>query len=172
MAQDVSQARSQGNFSLTDPTQALIHDHNYVKQLMQRYLSAKQPLVKKQAGPEICSALQTHSRLEESVFYPRVHELNPTLVDQFESDHQTADEIIEKMQALEAGEAEYDELMQRLQEAITAHIELEESQLFPLVRTSNMDLQDLELRMQAFESNIVATQAIGTPRAQPGTSMP
>ena len=171
MAQDVSQARSQGNFSLTDPTQALIHDHNYVKQLMQRYLSAQVPEVKKQAGPEICSTLQTHSRLEESVFYPRVHELNPTLIDKFESDHQAADEIIEKMQALEAGVAEYDELMQSLQEAIVAHIELEETQLFPLVRTSNMDLQDLALRMQAYESNIVATQASSTPRAQPGTSM-
>ena len=39
MAQDKLQPRGQGSFSLDDPTEALMHDHNYVRQLFQRYLT-------------------------------------------------------------------------------------------------------------------------------------
>ncbi len=159
MPQDIIEARRQGSFSMDDPMQSLLHDHHYLRQLMQRYLSTQDVKVKRQAGPQICQALQLHTSLEESVFYPRVESLDAALVSQCESDHQHADELIEQLQSLEPGEPRYDALMQELHATVTEHIETEEQQLFPIVRQSSMDLQDLALRMQAYESSILSSQA-------------
>ncbi len=171
MAQDNFQARGQGSFSLDDPTEALMQDHQYVRQLMQYYLSTDDEQVKQQAGPRICEALQMHTSLEEAVFYPRVQSLDPALVEKCEDDHQEADELLVQLQELQPGEEAYDDLMQQLHDTVTTHMELEEQQLFPAVRNAGMDLQDLALRMQAYEANLVSSQAASGGGAQPGSSL-
>lgn len=171
MAQDNLQARGQGSFSLDDPTEALMHDHNYVRQLFQRYLTTQDEQVKQQAGPQICEALQMHTTLEEAVFYPRVQEIDAALVEKCQDDHQQADEILVQLQELQPGEAAYDDLMQQLHDAISAHIEIEEQELFPAVRNSSIDMQDLALRMQAYESNLISTQAASGRGSQPGSQL-
>lgn len=169
MANQTIEARRQGSFPTQDPTQALIQDHEYVKQLMQRYLSTQDPQVKAMAGPQICEALVMHTSLEEAVFYPRVQALDAALIGHCEEDHRAADELIEQLQALTPGEEEYDQLMQQLHEAIVSHITVEEQQLFPTVRSSSLNLQDLALQMQAYESNLVATQAASGQSQRPGS---
>ncbi len=159
MTQDMIEARNQGNISSEDPTKSLEHDHQYVKKLMQNYLSSQDIGVKKNAGPRICEALEMHTSLEEATFYPRAKELNSTLVEHCLEDHQQADELIKQMQELEPGEAEYDELMQQLHDTVVEHMALEEQQLFTEMRDSNIDLHELSLQMQSYESNMVAAQA-------------
>lgn len=171
MAQDKLQTRDRGSFPLDDPTQSLMHDHNYVRQLMQRYLGTRDKGVRGQAGPQICEALQMHTTLEEAVFYPHVRTLDPALVEKCQDDHQVADELLVQLQELQAGEPAYDELMQQLQDCVIAHMEVEEQQLFPAVRNAGMDLQDLALRMQAYESNLISTQAASGRGAQPGSGL-
>lgn len=162
MAQDTIEARNQGSFPLDDPTQGLEQDHRYVKQLMQRYLSTRDQQVKQQAGPEICTALELHSALEETVFYPRVQEVDTSLVDHCVDEHQEADQLVRQLRGLDAGTQDYDDLMQQLHDAVMAHIQEEESQLFPAVRDSSLDLRELALQMQAFEANMVSTQAMSS----------
>lgn len=168
MANQTIEARQQGNFATDDPTKALIQDHEFVKQLMRRYLGTQDLQVKAMAGPQICEALQMHTSLEEAVFYPRVQELDPALLDRCVEDHQRADEMITQMQAIKPGDEEYDDLMQKLQQAILSHITVEEQQLFPLVRSSSINLQDLALQMKAYEANLIATQAAGVQAHRPG----
>ncbi len=169
MAQDNPQARSSGNFPLDDPTQSLIHDHHYVRQLMQRYLGTQDERVRQQAGPQICDALQTHTTLEETVFYPRVQEIDRALVDKCLDDHQAAEELLVQLQELQPAEPAYEALMTQLRDSVVAHMELEEQQLFPAVRSAGIDLQDLALRMQAYEASLISTQAASGRGAQPGS---
>ena len=159
MTQDIIEARNQGSFSSDDPTKGLEHDHNYVRKLMQNYLSSQDSAVKKNVGPRICEALEMHTSLEEAIFYPRVKALNNTLIDRCLEDHQHADDLIKQMQEFEPGEADYDDLMQQLHDSVTEHMRIEEQQLFTEVRDSDIDLHDLALQMQAYESNLVAAQA-------------
>lgn len=168
MAQDNLPARGRGSFPLDDPTQSLMHDHNYVRQLMRRYLGTQDQRVKLQAGPQICEALQLHTTLEEAVFYPQVQAIDPALVEKCQDDHQLVDELMVQLQELQPGESAYDELMQQLQDNVVAHMELEEQQLFPAIRNAGLDLQDLALRMQAYEANLISTQAASGHGAQPG----
>jgi hemerythrin superfamily protein len=159
MAEHKIEARSQGSFPMDDPTQGLLHDHQFVRQLMQRYLSTQDQRVKQYAGPRICEALLQHTRLEEAVFYPAVEKLNVAMVTRCLDDHHAADELIEQIQNLLPGDSAYDDLIKQLNDATQAHMEIEEQQLFPLVRQSSLNLQDLALRMQSFESSMVSAQA-------------
>ncbi len=102
-------ARSQGSFPLDDPSQGLLHDHYFVRQLLQRYLSTQDQKVKQYAGPKICEALLQHTRLEEAVFYPAVEKLDAAMITRCLDDHHVADELIEQMQNLSPGDAAYDE---------------------------------------------------------------
>ncbi len=171
MAQNNLQARSRGSVSLDDPTQSLLHDHNYVRQLLQHYFGTEDERVRQQAGQQICDALLMHTTLEEAVFYPHVQALDPALVEKCEDDHQVADELLVQLQELQPGEPAYDELMQQLQDSVIAHMDIEEQQLFPAVRSAAIDLQDLALRMQAYEANLISTQASGGRGAQPGSGL-
>jgi hemerythrin superfamily protein len=168
MANQTIEARQQGNFPADDPTRALMQDHEFVRQLMQRYVSTQDVQVKAMAGPQICEALQMHSSLEEAVFYPRVQELDPALIDRCEEDHHQADEMIAQLQSLKPGDEDYDGLMQQLQQAILSHITMEEQQLFPMVRSSSINLQDLALQMKAYEANLISGQGAGAPSRRPG----
>ena len=171
MTENTIEARSQGNFPMDDPTQGLLHDHQFVRQLMQRYFTTQDEKVKQYAGPKICEALLQHTRLEEAVFYPAVQKLDSAMITHCLDDHHAADELIDQLQSLSPGDAAYDGLMKQLHEAINAHIELEEQQLFPLVRQSSLNLQDLALRMQAYESSIVSTQASSSQRSARGDQL-
>ena len=159
MQENKIDARSQGSFPMDDPTQGLLHDHHFVRQLLHRYLSTQDQKVKQYAGPKICETLLQHTRLEEAVFYPAVEKLDTHMITRCLDEHHTADELIEQMQNLSPGDAAYDELMKNLSDAIHAHMELEEQQLFPLVRQSSLNLQDLALRMQSYESSMVSAKA-------------
>ena len=97
MANQTIEARRQGNFPSQDPTRALIQDHDYIKQLMQRYLSTEDQQVKAMAGPQICEALQMHTSLEEAVFYPKAQPLDPALVQRCEEDHHLGYELMKRM---------------------------------------------------------------------------
>lgn len=171
MAQENIQARSRGSFPTDDPTQSLQHDHDYVRQLLLHYFGTQDQRVRQQAGPQICEALQMHTTLEEAVFYPRVQELDAALVEKCQDDHQVADELLVQLQELQPGEAAYDELMKQLQDSVIAHMEIEEQQLFPAVRSSAIDQQDLALRMQAYEASLISTQAASGRGAQPGSQL-
>ncbi|MGB4346523.1 MAG: hemerythrin domain-containing protein [Burkholderiaceae bacterium] len=153
------EARSRGHFPADDPMQGLEHDHNYVRQLMQRYLSTSDQQIKQQAGPRICEALEMHTSVEEATFYPRVEQFDPDMIERCLSDHEEADQLIMRLQNLSAGEPEYDALMQELHDVVIAHMALEEEQLFPAVREAAIDLHELANNMQAYESNLVAAQA-------------
>lgn len=159
MEENKMDARSQGSFPMDDPTQGLLHDHQFVRQLLQRYLSTQDQKVKQYAGPKICEALLRHTQLEEAVFYPAVEKLDAAMITRCLDDHHAADELIDQMRNTVPGDLTYDELMKHLNEVIHAHMELEEQQLFPLVRQSNLNLQDLALRMQSYESSMVSAQA-------------
>ena len=168
MTNQMIEARQQGNFPSNDPTQGLMQDHEFVKKLMHRYLETQDMQVKTMAGPQICEALQMHISLEEAVFYPRVRELDTDLIARCETDHERADELITQLQALTPGAEEYDKLMQQLQQTILSHITAEEEQLFPKVRSSSINLQDLALKMKAYESNQVSDHATGGQTRRPG----
>jgi hemerythrin superfamily protein len=160
MTDPIGNRRSEG-FPVSDPLQALEKDHNYVKKLFERFLGTQDSRVKQEAGPEILLSLELHSTLEEAVFYPAVQQVDVTLVDQCKGEHEQVDQLLHQLKSMDINDPQCGAMFQQLRDAVLQHVEVEEQQLFPVVRQANMDMEALGLQMQAYESNMVATQARG-----------
>lgn len=158
MATEMEQG-SKGAFPVDRPVEALVRDHDLVRALADKYLHSDSQEVKKQAGRQILQALHLHSRLEESVFYPAVRCIDEALLKHFEQDHQKVDDLLATLDGMSLTDAHSDSLMRELISAITAHIQEEETQLFPRIEGSGVDMTPIGVQMATFEANMVHTQA-------------
>ncbi|MGJ7915672.1 hemerythrin domain-containing protein [Massilia sp. LXY-6] len=142
-----------------DPITALTRDHDLVRKLADTYLNSKDMEVKKQAAIQLLQAIHTHSRLEESIFYPNVRCIDEGLVGHFEQDHLKVDDLLATLQGMAPDAAGAEPLMREMLNAVLSHIDEEENQLFPRLRQSNADMSDIGLQMQSFEANLIHMQA-------------
>jgi hemerythrin superfamily protein len=142
-----------------DPIAALMRDHDMVRKLADKYLNSSDMEVKKQAATQLLQAVHTHSRIEESVFYPNVRCLDDNLIRHFEQDHLKVDDLLATLQGMSPDEPRAEPMMRELLSSLMSHIEEEESDLFPRLRQSNVDMADIGLQMQALEANLIHMQA-------------
>jgi hemerythrin superfamily protein len=141
-----------------DPIQMLVRDHDTVRKLADKYLNSSDMEVKKQAATQLLQAIHTHSRLEESIFYPNVRCLDDNLVRHFEQDHLKVDDLLATLQGMAPDEPRAEPMMRELLKSVLSHIDEEEGELFPRLRQSSVDMSDIGLQMQAFEANLVHMQ--------------
>jgi hemerythrin-like domain-containing protein len=146
-------------FPVDNPVQALLRDHNLVRSLADRYLKSDDADVRNEAAKQLLQAIDTHSRLEETVFYPGVRCIEPNLIASFEEAHLNADELLVTLQAMRLDAPRAELLMRELITGILRHIDEEETELFPMLQNAALDLTPIGLEMQAFEANLVHAQA-------------
>jgi hemerythrin superfamily protein len=159
MEMDPNEHRSQNGFPVDQPIEALKQDHNFVKQLFDRYFKAQDLDTKKEVGPRILLLLEMHTSLEDAVFYPKVHDVDSALVDQCENEHEQAKQLIERLKGMDEGDAQSEQMFKQLADAILKHVNTEENQLFPKVQKANLDMTSIGLQMQAFEANMLGSRA-------------
>jgi hemerythrin superfamily protein len=147
-----------------DPIQMLVRDHDMVRKLADKYLNSSDIEVKKQAATQLLQAIHTHSRLEESIFYPNVRCLDDNLVRHFEQDHLKVDDLLATLQGMAPDEPRAEPMMREMLKSVLNHIEEEEGELFPRLRQSNVDMADIGLQMQALEANLVHMQGQASDR--------
>lgn len=157
-------ADGRSGFPVGQPLQALKQDHDFIRQLFDRYLNTQDLNVKEEVAPRLLLQLEMHTALEENCFYPRVHNLDASLVDECEQEHEQAKQMIQQLKGLDIGTPQCEQLFQQLAGAIQHHIDIEENQLFPRVQQSNLDFNAMGLEMRDFEANMVARQAEQTER--------
>lgn len=134
-----------------DATLLLEIEHREVEGFFAAYAKTSDKQTKLRLMERICLDLEAHTELEETVFYPAAREAtgDDKLLDHAEQEHGEAKEMVAELRkAAEAGKTA-DELVQKLQKAIADHVEEEESQLFPELRETDLDLYALGRRMAA-----------------------
>ncbi|GAB3455304.1 hemerythrin domain-containing protein [Massilia terrae] len=141
------------------PLDLLLRDHEMVRKLADKYCNTDDKAVKKQAATQLVQAIHTHSRVEESVFYPGVRQIDAAMIGHFEQDHQKVDDLIAALQGMKLDEQQADRLMMELIPAVLHHIEQEEKEFFPKLERANMDMAPIGLQMQSFEANLIHMQA-------------
>jgi hemerythrin superfamily protein len=146
-------------FPVDRPVEALMRDHNLVRQLADHYRNSDSIDVKKQAASQILQALHTHSRLEESVFYPGVRAVDPGLIGHFEQEHGKTDNLLATLQGMSMDDPRSDQMMRELLDMTIHHIQEEEEQLFPKLEQAQIDMTPIGLEMAAFEANLIHMQA-------------
>ncbi|HEV2609980.1 MAG TPA: hemerythrin domain-containing protein [Noviherbaspirillum sp.] len=149
-------AYQRGDFPVDQPMEALKTDHRFVRELFERYFQAQDADEKKGLGRHVLLLLDMHAAIEERVFYPRVREADPSLIDRCEQEHDQATRLIETLRLMDDDDPLAPQLYRQLADAILAHIESEEQELFPKVAQANMDLTAIGNEMQTLEITLIA----------------
>lgn len=112
---------------------------------------------------KICLALEVHARIEEEIFYPAAREAieEPDLIDEGLVEHESAKQLIEDIEAMEAGDELHDAKVKVLAEQIRHHIEEEQNQLFPQLRQADLDLDTLGAKLARRKAELFQELAEG-----------
>ena len=110
--------------------------HRDVEELFSRFESAKGEESKQQAFEEIADALAVHATIEERHFYPAVKEKQTEEI-LFESleEHLEIKRVIADLLALETVDETFEAKVKVLQEDVEHHVEEEETELFPKLKS-------------------------------------
>lgn len=133
-----------------DAISLLLEDHKKVQTLFKKFsktrddTEAMQDLVE-----EACVELMVHSQLEEELFYPAAREAlsEHDALHEAEVEHEVADELIDRLLEMQPNDPAYAATFTVLCEYVNHHIEEEQKEIFPQVKRSSLDLDELGARM-------------------------
>ena len=131
-----------------DAIKMLIADHREVDALFKKFDEAKDDeSAKADIVGEICDALSIHAEIEEEIFYPAARdalsEKGDDLLDEAEVEHASIKSLVGQLQDAEPDEDLYDAKVKVLKEYVQHHVKEEEGELFPKVKKTSLDLEQL-----------------------------
>lgn len=153
--------------TIDDGVTLLMRDHRTVEDLFKAYEEAKSNAPRKaEIYRTIATELRVHMQIEEEIFYPASREFvdEQDTVNEAEVEHASAKDLMAQLDAMSPDDAYYDAKVKVLQEMIDHHVEEEESEYFPEVRRSAMDLKAVGDQMAARKAEL-AGQSEKAPRA-------
>ncbi|HVL77140.1 MAG TPA: hemerythrin domain-containing protein [Noviherbaspirillum sp.] len=150
---------SKGAFPADKPVDALIHDHNTVRKLVDVYRNSDSMAAKISAAEQALMLLESHSLVEEQVFYPAVRDVDASMISHFEEEHHKTDDILASLKRMSLSDPQALPMFEQLVDMVLHHIEEEENQFFPKLEQARMDMTPIGLQMQAYEANLVHMQA-------------
>jgi hemerythrin superfamily protein len=105
----------------------------------------------------VCEDLKVHTTLEEEIFYPAAREAidDDDIMNEASVEHETAKMLIEQLENMQADDPNYHATFTVLGEYVRHHIQEEETEMFPAVKKSDLDLQALGEKMRARKEELV-----------------
>lgn len=120
-----------------DALELLKTDHKNVKELFKKAEANKNEKQQKQLFEQIKTELETHTHIEETVFYPAVaknEELKDMVLESLE-EHKQVKTLLREMESLSSDSAKFEPKLKVLMENVEHHaVEEEEGKMFPKVR--------------------------------------
>jgi hemerythrin superfamily protein len=128
-----------------DAISILKGDHAKVKKMFADFSRLDDHNEKQALARQICSELTMHTRIEEELFYPaaRDAQVEADLLDEAEIEHASAKDLIAQIESGSPDDDKWNAKVTVLGEYINHHVAEEHKELFPKVRKSTVDLQDL-----------------------------
>ena len=148
-----------------DAIDFLLDDHRRVDKLFRDFeaVNRDDPDVVQELVEITCMELQIHSILEEEIFYPAVRSQladddreHQDRLNEAEVEHETVDDMVAKLQELESDDAMYAAYFRVLSEYVRHHVKQEETDLFPLAKTLDLDLAQLGEDMRTRREELFA----------------
>ena len=163
--------------SENDALKLLEKDHDEVDALFKQYESEKDEMKaaqKQKLAAQICMMLTVHATIEEEIFYPAVRNLDEELRDlvaEAAVEHQSLKDIIGRLEAAPPSDPLYDAGVKVLSEYVKHHVKEEENELFPKVRSSDLDLDTLGAQLLERKEDLEAqggraAASAATPRSR------
>jgi hemerythrin superfamily protein len=140
-----------------DAIALLTADHNEVRELFAQFRQAHEAddmARMKELQQEIFSELETHTRIEEDIFYPAVRDVDEEelteTVDEGVQEHHVVKVLMREIESV-SGDDTFTAKMKVLMENVEHHAEEEETDMFPDLRgkMSQERLEELGAELQA-----------------------
>jgi hemerythrin superfamily protein len=137
-----------------DALELLKKDHKTVKELFKKAKGNKNEKQHKPLFEQIKAELETHTHIEETVFYPavaKIDELKEMVLESLE-EHKQVKTLLREMENLSEDSEKFEPKLQVLMENVEHHaVEEEEEKMFPKLRKF-MNAEKLEQLGQELES--------------------
>lgn len=134
----------EGQPAPSDAIALLKQDHREVEAMFEQFEQLDSKAEKARLAAKICVALTMHATIEEELLYPPAHEeIEEDLVDEAIVEHDSARQLIAEIEAMKPSEHLYDAKVKVLGEYVKHHVKEEENEMFPQLRSSGIDLEDL-----------------------------
>jgi hemerythrin superfamily protein len=136
-------------------------DHREVEGFFEKYEKLTSDSDKKALAGKICLALKVHTQIEEELFYPPARKAtgDTDLLDEALVEHAGAKNLIAEIEAMKPGQPLYDAKVKVLGEQVQHHVEEEETELFPEVRKTDLDLDAIGAKLAARKAELMAKLA-------------
>ena len=129
-------------------------DHNTVKELFKKAEGNNNEKQQKQLFEQIKAELETHTHIEETVFYPaveKIDELKDMVLESLE-EHKQVKTLLREMENLSNDSEKFEPKLKVLMENVEHHaVEEEEGKMFPKLRKfmNNEELEQLGQQLEA-----------------------
>ena len=137
----------------TDAIDLLKQDHDRVEKTFKEFekMDRQDAEACRELIGRVCEDLTVHTTLEEEIFYPAVREAidDEDLMNEAAVEHETARMLIEQLQNMGPDDPNYFATFTVLGEYVLHHVKEEEGEMFPEVKKTDLDLEELGGRMRA-----------------------
>jgi len=137
----------------TGAVEVLKEQHDKVKKAFKEFekLDREDTEKQQQLVQTVCEDLKLHTTLEEELFYPAAREAieDEDILNEAQVEHETAKMLIEQLENMGPDDPNYHATFTVLGEYVMHHVKEEEGELFPQVKSSDLDLEELGARMRA-----------------------
>jgi hypothetical protein len=145
----------------TGALEILKEQHDKVKKAFKQFekLDREDTETQQQLVQATCEDLKLHTTLEEELFYPAVREAieDEDIMNEAQVEHETAKMLIEQIENMGADDPNFHATFTVLGEYVMHHVKEEEGEMFPQVRKSDLDLEELGARMRARMEELMGT---------------
>jgi iron-sulfur cluster repair protein YtfE (RIC family) len=153
-----------------DPTQLLKKQHRGVEDLFKKIDRTEEADERRKLLHELAQDLELHMRIEETMFYPAVRELETKKADEMVleayEEHAVVKLVVAKLPEVDVEDERFEAKMSVLQELIEHHVEEEEKEMFKLAKKLGAEeLDELGERMMAEVEAVKGPAAAKKPRA-------
>jgi hemerythrin superfamily protein len=146
--------------STNDAIALLKEDHARVKQAFKDFekMDQEDTTAMQQLVRLACEELKVHAAIEEEIFYPAVREAieDEDLMNEAQIEHASAKQLIAQLETMKPDDPLYAATFTVLGEYVLHHVKEEESEMFPQVRKSKLDLKELGAAMMARKGELMA----------------
>ncbi len=148
----------------------LMKQHREVEALFDKFEASEDDAEKTKLVNQVCLALAVHAKIEEELLYPQAEEKieEADLIDEAYIEHATAKDLIAQLEGMKVGDQYYDAKVKVLSEYIAHHVKEEETELFPEIKRSDMELTGLGEKLEMRTEQLKAE--FGNPDSPKGKS--
>jgi hemerythrin superfamily protein len=144
----------------------LKQDHQEVSQLLERFENAS-GAQKTQIAQRICRALTVHAQIEEELLYPAarraLEEEDQELVAEAAVEHASVKDLVGQIEGAAGSDELYDAKVKVLGEYVKHHVKEEETELFPKLQKTQLDLDALGEQLAARKSQLASEIGMAEP---------